>query len=172
MLTHSNMSSNVMQFLEPGGTNHQMATSNYQDTYVCLLPFFHTYGITIIMNTGFETGAKLVTLPQFEVQSFFKAIDEHKVNKSYQRNQVIRVESKNDLTVFDLIFLMTADSYAYSSATGCCPQSISSPQHRVLQPDAHHFLWSGSFERAIFRQALGSTKQPQPEFTRRYNANN
>lgn len=104
MLTHSNMSSNVMQFLEPGGTNHQMATSNYQDTYICLLPFFHTYGITIIMNTGFETGAKLVTLPQFEVQSFFKAIDEHKVNKSYQRNQAAR-RLKNDLTVFDLIFL-------------------------------------------------------------------
>lgn len=79
MLTHSNMSSNVMQFLEPGGTNHRMATSEYQDTYVCLLPFFHTYGITIIMNTGFETGAKLVTLPQFEVQSFFRAIDTHKV---------------------------------------------------------------------------------------------
>ncbi|XP_057379477.1 uncharacterized protein LOC130701512 [Daphnia carinata] len=78
MLTHSNMSSNVMQFLEPGGTNHQMATSNYQDTYICLLPFFHTYGITIIMNTGFETGAKLVTLPQFEIQTFFSAIDNHK----------------------------------------------------------------------------------------------
>uniref|UniRef100_A0A0P5EMA5 4-coumarate--CoA ligase n=1 Tax=Daphnia magna TaxID=35525 RepID=A0A0P5EMA5_9CRUS len=78
MLTHFNMSSNVMQFLEPGGTNHQVATSEYQDTYICLLPFFHTYGITILMNTGFETGAKLVTLPQFEIQSFFKTIDDHK----------------------------------------------------------------------------------------------
>lgn len=78
MLTHFNMSSNVMQFLEPGGTNHQLATSEYQDTYICLLPFFHTYGITILMNTGFQTGAKLVTLPQFDVQTYFKAIDDHK----------------------------------------------------------------------------------------------
>ncbi|XP_057379390.1 uncharacterized protein LOC130701426 [Daphnia carinata] len=78
MLTHFNMSSNVMQFLEPGGTNHRMATSDYQDIYMCLLPFFHTYGITILMNTGFETGAKLVTLPQFDVQTYFKAIDDHK----------------------------------------------------------------------------------------------
>ncbi|XP_046443350.1 probable 4-coumarate--CoA ligase 1 [Daphnia pulex] len=78
MLTHFNMTSNVMQFLQPGGTNHQFATTNYQDTYVCLLPFFHTYGITIILNTGIQTGAKLVTLPQFDVQSYFKAIDDHK----------------------------------------------------------------------------------------------
>lgn len=77
MLTHFNMSSNIMQFLQPGGTNHRMATSDYQDIYICLLPFFHTYGVTILMNTGLETGAKLVTLPQFEVQSFFKAIDDH-----------------------------------------------------------------------------------------------
>ena len=82
MLTHFNMSSNVMQFLQPGGTNHQIATTNYQDTYICLLPFFHTYGVTLLMNTGFETGAKLVTLPQFEVQSYLKAIDDHKVNIS------------------------------------------------------------------------------------------
>jgi 4-coumarate--CoA ligase len=86
MLTHFNMTSNVMQFLQPGGTNHQFATTNYQDTYVCLLPFFHTYGITIILNTGIQTGAKLVTLPQFDVQSYFKAIDDHKVCifKSFQ----------------------------------------------------------------------------------------
>jgi 4-coumarate--CoA ligase len=76
------MSSNVMQFLQPGATNHQFATDNFQDTYVCLLPFFHTYGITIILNTGIQTGAKLVTLPQFDVQSYFKAIDEHKVNRN------------------------------------------------------------------------------------------
>jgi acyl-CoA synthetase (AMP-forming)/AMP-acid ligase II len=82
MLTHFNMSSNAMQFLQPGGTNHQIATTNYQDTYICLLPFFHTYGVTLLMNTGFQTGAKLVTLPQFEVQSYLKAIDDHKVNIS------------------------------------------------------------------------------------------
>nr|CAH0105514.1 unnamed protein product [Daphnia galeata] len=78
MLTHFNMSSNAMQFLQPGGTNHQIATTNYQDTYICLLPFFHTYGVTLLMNTGFQTGAKLVTLPQFEVQSYLKSIDDHK----------------------------------------------------------------------------------------------
>ncbi|EFX67408.1 hypothetical protein DAPPUDRAFT_203687 [Daphnia pulex] len=78
MLSHFNMTSNVMQFLQPGGTNHQVATTNYQDTYICLLPFFHAYGITLLMNTGFQTGAKLVTLPQFEVQSYLKAIDDHK----------------------------------------------------------------------------------------------
>jgi hypothetical protein len=31
------------------------------------------------LNTGIQTGAKLVTLPQFDVQSYFKAIDDHKV---------------------------------------------------------------------------------------------
>jgi 4-coumarate--CoA ligase len=79
MLTHFNMTSNAMQFMQPGGTNQQVASTNYQDTYICLLPFFHTYGVTLLMNMGFQTGAKLVTLPQFEVQSYLKAIDDHKV---------------------------------------------------------------------------------------------
>ena len=83
------MASNVMQFLQGGGTSHVMATAEHQDTYLCLLPFFHTYGVTVIMNTGFEMGAKLVTLPQFEVQSFFKAIDDYKVRKCNYYNVAI-----------------------------------------------------------------------------------
>lgn len=89
MLTHSNMSSNVMQIMQPGGTNLRTASSEYQDTYIGLMPLFHTYGITIILNTGLETGAKIVTLPQFEVQSYFNAIDTHKVinNKVHYQKQ-------------------------------------------------------------------------------------
>jgi len=78
MLTHHNVGANISEFLQPGGTNHQYATGSFQEVYVCLLPFFHTYGVTVVMMTGFETGAKLVTLPKLDVPSFFKALDDHK----------------------------------------------------------------------------------------------
>ena len=89
MLTHHNVGANVSAFLQPGGTNHQYATGSFQEVYVCLLPFFHTYGVTVVMMAGFETGAKLVTLPKLDVPSFFKALDDHKV-----RNKV-RLQTKD-----------------------------------------------------------------------------
>ena len=54
----------------------------HQEVHICLLPFFHAYGTTGMMQIDFDLGAKMVTLPRFDVQSFLKAIDDHKVNIS------------------------------------------------------------------------------------------
>ena len=54
-------------------------TDSHQETYICLLPFFHAYGTVGLMLSGVELGAKLVTLPKFDVPGFLKAIDDHQV---------------------------------------------------------------------------------------------
>jgi acyl-CoA synthetase (AMP-forming)/AMP-acid ligase II len=102
MLTHANVGVNVSQNIHPGTSKNQMATGNksclissdwliklqqkiechiqdqYQEIHICLLPFFHSYGITGILNIGFDLGAKLVTLPRLDVPSYLKAIEDHK----------------------------------------------------------------------------------------------
>lgn len=40
---------------------------------------FHAYGAVAILLSGIEVGAKLVTLPKFDLPSYLKAIDDHKV---------------------------------------------------------------------------------------------
>ena len=164
MLTHFNMSSNVMQFLQPGGTNHQIATTNYQDTYICLLPFFHTYGVTLLMNTGFETGAKLVTLPQFEVQSYLKAIDDHKVNISRYLTALYSYDSNPSC----IMYYNIADSDARCSSTSNSFGPASGSKSRVAQSDAHNLLWGCSYERANICQTNRATKQSKSKSPRRY----
>ena len=56
-----------------------MVTATHQETYIGLLPFFHSYGMVGLMLSAVESGAKLVTLPRFDVPSFLQAIDDHQV---------------------------------------------------------------------------------------------
>ena len=54
-------------------------TGDYQEVHMALLPFFHCYGANAIMMIGFDLGAKLVTLPRFEAQTYLQAIAKNKV---------------------------------------------------------------------------------------------
>ncbi|MFC5814250.1 long-chain-fatty-acid--CoA ligase [Nonomuraea harbinensis] len=59
-LSHQNMLMNVM-------VNDKMfPRSENGDTYMGVLPLFHSFGQTVVMNTGFMRGAKLVLMPRFE----------------------------------------------------------------------------------------------------------
>ncbi|KAI9552448.1 hypothetical protein GHT06_022814 [Daphnia sinensis] len=78
MLTHSSVGKNIQQYLHPEGTNSRPATATHQETYIGLLPFFHSYGMVGLVLAAVESGAKLVTLPRFDIPSFLKAIDDHK----------------------------------------------------------------------------------------------
>jgi 4-coumarate--CoA ligase len=53
--------------------------SDSQEVFVCVLPFFHIYGLVSLMLTGLDHGAKLVTLPRFESESFLKSVHQHRV---------------------------------------------------------------------------------------------
>jgi len=44
-----------------------------------VLPFFHIYGISILILGKLAHGCKIVTLPKFEPKSFFELLDQHQV---------------------------------------------------------------------------------------------
>jgi long-chain acyl-CoA synthetase len=72
MLTHNNMVSNVLQAsswfdIQPG-----------KDVMMCVLPFFHSYGLQAVMNVGIAGGMKLVLLPRFDLTMALKAIAKEK----------------------------------------------------------------------------------------------
>ncbi|MFN2597251.1 MAG: AMP-binding protein [Pyrinomonadaceae bacterium] len=76
MLTHRNIVANLRQI---GGTDHCRGT----DTLVCVLPMFHIYGITVIMNFGLSQGATVVVLPRFELESFLSAMEAFRVTMAH-----------------------------------------------------------------------------------------
>ncbi|XP_011183129.1 uncharacterized protein LOC105212683 [Zeugodacus cucurbitae] len=74
MLSHNNMTVNGEQMEIPFGFRQ----SGRQEVLPAVLPFFHIYGLNIVMLSKLSVGAKLVTLPQFRPDDLVKALSEHK----------------------------------------------------------------------------------------------
>jgi long-chain acyl-CoA synthetase len=73
MLTHHNLVSNVMQ-----GGSWFPDLKDGQEGVMCIIPFFHSYGMTVGMNIGISKAAKLVLLPRFELEPTLKAVQKEK----------------------------------------------------------------------------------------------
>ena len=76
MLSHRNLVANILQCdgLLPIGED---------DVLIGVLPFFHIYGMTVIMNMGLHSGATVVTMPRFDLEQFLKLVDERGVSTAY-----------------------------------------------------------------------------------------
>jgi long-chain acyl-CoA synthetase len=73
MLSHRNIVSNTMQ-----GASWFPDLVDGQESVMCVLPFFHSYGMTVGMNIGLYKAAKLVLLPRFELDMTLKEIQKEK----------------------------------------------------------------------------------------------
>jgi acyl-CoA synthetase (AMP-forming)/AMP-acid ligase II len=76
MLTHRNLVANVCQ------VQAAMPLSP-ADVIIGALPFFHIYGMTVIMNLALRAGATVVTMPRFDLEGFLRNIQEHRVTRAY-----------------------------------------------------------------------------------------
>ena len=72
MLTHRNLVANMVQL---DGAGH---LRDGEDTLVCFLPFFHIYGLVVVMLLGLWRGATLVVMPRFELEHYLTLIERHK----------------------------------------------------------------------------------------------
>ncbi|PZG14236.1 long-chain-fatty-acid--CoA ligase [Nonomuraea aridisoli] len=59
-LTHQNMLMNALV------SDRMFPRDEQSDTYLAVLPLFHSFGQTTVMNTGFLRGATIVLMPRFE----------------------------------------------------------------------------------------------------------
>ena len=76
MLTHHNLVANICQM---EGLCYFYET----DTLICVLPLFHIYGLVVVLNMGLYTGATIVTMPRFELESFLKAVQDYDVSLAH-----------------------------------------------------------------------------------------
>lgn len=73
MLTHANLYANMEQILtwvktiEPG-----------KETIVGVLPLFHVFAMTVVMNCSIHAGMKVILHPKFELEDVFKTIQKHR----------------------------------------------------------------------------------------------
>ncbi|XP_055842281.1 probable 4-coumarate--CoA ligase 1 [Episyrphus balteatus] len=79
-LSHENITINCEQIQAklPDEASVLETTETQQEVIPCVLPFFHIYGLTVVMLSKLFLGIKLVTLPQFKPEDLIKALHEYK----------------------------------------------------------------------------------------------
>jgi len=72
MLTHRNLVTNIVQTDTADHYEHD------QDTTVAFLPFFHIYGMEVIVMLGLWSGATLVVMPKFDLDTYLDLVERHR----------------------------------------------------------------------------------------------
>ncbi len=90
MLTHHNLVANLCQIrdIEPFGE---------ADTLIGILPFFHIYGLTVIMGLGLHKGATIVTMPRFDLEQFLQIMQNYRVSRAYLVPPIVLALAKHPL---------------------------------------------------------------------------
>ena len=76
MLTHRNLVANIEQILTGDSIPED-------EILIGILPFFHIYGMVVIMGCGLARGNTIVTLPRFELEEFLGVLTEHRVSRAH-----------------------------------------------------------------------------------------
>ena len=76
MLTHRNLVANVVQ-------TDAVERLTSRETMVGILPFYHIYGMVVLMSGALRVGATVVTMPRFDFEQFLGFVQQHRVTMSY-----------------------------------------------------------------------------------------
>jgi acyl-CoA synthetase (AMP-forming)/AMP-acid ligase II len=76
MLTHRNLVANIEQIR----AIHRVDDT---DVLVGVLPFFHIYGLTVVVNLGLSQGATIVTMPRFDMAAFLDVLERYRVTRAH-----------------------------------------------------------------------------------------
>ena len=103
MLTHRNLVANIAQSLAA-------IEMSEDDAFVAVLPFFHIYGMQVLMNMGLCAGATIVTMPRFDLEQFLSLHQEHGLTRAFVAPPMVVALAKHpvvdnyDLSSLELIF--------------------------------------------------------------------
>ena len=90
MLTHRNMVANVAQMI-----CHVPISED--DVLAGVLPFFHIYGQTAVMNIGLLSGGVIVTLARFDLEQFLRSVEHHRITRAFVVPPIIVALAKHPI---------------------------------------------------------------------------
>jgi acyl-CoA synthetase (AMP-forming)/AMP-acid ligase II len=104
VLTHRNLVANLLQ-VQAMGTHVSSSTK-----ILAVLPFFHIYGMTCMMNQGIHARATVVTMPKFDLEQFLRVISEYRIDRVYVAPPIAVALAKHpmveqfDIDCVDIVF--------------------------------------------------------------------
>jgi acyl-CoA synthetase (AMP-forming)/AMP-acid ligase II len=96
MLTHRNLTGNIAQLLT-------LLQIQPDDSVVAVLPFFHIYGMQVMMNGALRAGSTVVTLPRFDLEQFLRVHQDYRITRSFVAPPIVLALAKHPMVdKFDL----------------------------------------------------------------------
>jgi acyl-CoA synthetase (AMP-forming)/AMP-acid ligase II len=96
MLTHRNLVANVCQCTYPASTP-KTPDELSAERAVAVLPFFHIYGLVVIMNIPLYRGATIVTIPRFDLAEFLRVIQDYRITRAWVVPPIVLAMAKHPL---------------------------------------------------------------------------
>jgi acyl-CoA synthetase (AMP-forming)/AMP-acid ligase II len=88
MLTHRNIATNIAQA-------EVMIKLGEDERIIAILPFFHIYGLTVLMNLPLRLGATVVVLPKFDLEQFLTTLDQQRITRAFVAPPVVLALAKH-----------------------------------------------------------------------------
>ncbi|PLN78251.1 acetyl-CoA synthetase-like protein [Aspergillus taichungensis] len=81
MLSHRNMVANLCQLASrrSAGVGGYSGRGDIEDRDLAILPLFHIFGLTVILNLNLYMGVPTFIMPQFRLDSFCAAVQRHQI---------------------------------------------------------------------------------------------
>ncbi|WP_395574099.1 4-coumarate--CoA ligase family protein [Streptomyces sp. BK79] len=124
MLTHRQIATNLAQLapLMPAAPG---------DRVLAVLPFFHIYGLTALMNAPLRQGATVVVLPRFDLEQFLAAIQNHRITALYVAPPIVLALAKHplvgDYDLSSLKYLVSAAAPLDARLAAACSRRLGLP---------------------------------------------
>ncbi len=90
MLTHRNLVANILQTVSA-------AELGEDETFIAVLPFFHIYGMQVLMNSGLYAGATILTMPRFDLVQFLELNAEHACTRAFVAPPIVVALAKHPI---------------------------------------------------------------------------
>jgi acyl-CoA synthetase (AMP-forming)/AMP-acid ligase II len=124
MLTHRQIATNLAQ-LEP------VMSAGPGERILAVLPFFHIYGLTALMNAPLRKGGTVVVLPRFELGTFLAAIQNHRITGLFVAPPIVLALAKHPLVAqYDLSslkYIVSAAAPLDAALAAACSQRLGLP---------------------------------------------
>ncbi|WP_411576757.1 4-coumarate--CoA ligase family protein [Streptomyces mutabilis] len=124
MLTHRQIATNLAQ-LEPA------VPAAPGERILAVLPFFHIYGLTALVNAPLRLGATVVVLPRFDLEQFLAAIQNHRITGLYVAPPIVLALAKHplvaDYDLSSLRYVISAAAPLDANLAAACSRRLGLP---------------------------------------------
>ncbi len=90
MLTHRNLVANLCQ-------THSVERLSDEEVLIGILPFYHIYGMVVIMSGAIRAGGTIVTMPRFDLEQFLELLQKYGVTMAYLVPPIVLALAKHPI---------------------------------------------------------------------------